>query len=115
MPSRSNSAPVSGLSNRVVTPAVSWWPSATRSTPENGFSLKIDSKLKSFGAESKFGRSLCFTNGVFAYRSRGSRVCRTVRPNQLASRSKVQALSTLSVGITRVASLRNPATGRSSE
>ena len=100
---------------RLVTPAVSWFASETRSTPEKTFSVKIDSKLKSFAAESKFGRSLWRRNGVFTYSSRGSSVCRTARPNQLASRSNAQVLSMLKVGTTREAVRRPSASGRSSE
>ena len=46
-----------GSSTRETTPAVSWFESETRSTPEKSFSVKIESKLKSFAAASKFGRS----------------------------------------------------------
>ena len=46
-----------------TTPAVSWFESETRSIPENSFSVKIESKLMSLGASSKFGRLSCGRNG----------------------------------------------------
>ena len=64
MPRRSASAPLAGSSRRVVTPAVIWCASETRSTPENAFSVKIESKLKSFGAESKVGSVDLLADGV---------------------------------------------------
>jgi hypothetical protein len=62
---RNISAPVSGSMKRVVTPAVTWCASETRSTPENVLSVKIESKLKSFADASKFGSSVWSWNGVF--------------------------------------------------
>ena len=100
-PRRSASAPVCGSSTRVVTPAVSWCASDTRSTPLKALSVNIDSKLKSFAAASKFGSPAWSRNGVFTYSTRGSSVCRTLWPNQRVSRSKTQALSMLKLGIRR--------------
>ena len=59
MPSRSASVPLALSSSRVVTPAVTWCASDTRSTPEKAFSEKIELKLKSLPAESKLGKPLC--------------------------------------------------------
>ena len=64
MPRRSASTPVCGSTSREVTPAVSWCESETRSMPENAFSVKIESKLKSLAKASKFGRSSWRRNGV---------------------------------------------------
>jgi hypothetical protein len=53
----------------VVTPAVTWCASDTRSTPEKALSEKIELKLKSLAAESKFGSPVWSRNGVLTYSS----------------------------------------------
>jgi hypothetical protein len=87
----------------VVTPAVTWCASDTRSTPEKALSEKIELKLKSLPAESKFGSPVWSRNGVFTYSARGSSVWRSARPNSVVSRSNSSPASTLKLGITREA------------
>ena len=76
--------------------------------PENVFSVKIESKLKSLAKASKFGRSSWRAERRVDVEAGAARASRgTALPKKLVSRSRVQALSTLKVGITREA-LRRP-------
>ena len=75
--------------------------------PENSFSVKMESMLKSLGAASKFGRSSCApVRRVDVEEARLERLADGAA-EELVSRSSVHAPSTLKVGMTRDA-LREP-------